>query len=158
MQSAFSSSSHAPTPPLRGTARAGKGESARLLPKDICGCQRSGPSRDTEPTRRRPRVSAGRRTGARRHENQDRSRTAHHLRTPPPARPKAPPTDRFGRSNRSAAGNPTWRLEAPVSRPRWSFPRGDRLAADTGVGASRPRLQVPVNRASSKGNRLAADT
>jgi hypothetical protein len=40
-------------------------------------------------------------------------------------------TDRLGRSNRSAAGNPTWHPTAPVSRPRWSFPKGDRLAADT---------------------------
>ena len=43
----------APTPALRGTARAGKGESARLLPKDRCGCQRSrGPSNGTMPTKR----------------------------------------------------------------------------------------------------------
>jgi hypothetical protein len=38
------------------------------------------------------------------------------------------------------------------------LPRGDRLAADTGAGASRPWLQDPVNRASSRKNRLAADT
>ena len=71
MRSAFSSPSHAPAPPLRGTARAGKGESARLLPKDIYGCQRSNPSCDTEPTKGRPCVSTGQRAGARRHGNQD---------------------------------------------------------------------------------------
>jgi hypothetical protein len=71
MRSAFSGSSHAPAPPLRGTAQAGKSENARLLPKDICNCQRSGPSRDTKPTKRRPHVAAGQRTGALRHENQD---------------------------------------------------------------------------------------
>jgi len=43
MRSAFLNPSQAPTPPLRRAARAGKGESARLLPKDICGCQRSAP-------------------------------------------------------------------------------------------------------------------
>jgi hypothetical protein len=50
MRSAPSNPSHAPTPPLRGTARAGKAESARLLPKDICGCQRSAPPNGTRPT------------------------------------------------------------------------------------------------------------
>jgi hypothetical protein len=96
MRSAFSSPSHAPAPPLRGTARAGKGESARLLPKDRCGCQRShGPSRGTGPTRKRPRVSAGQRTGARKHKDQDCSRTARHFQTPT-ARPKAPPTGSEG--------------------------------------------------------------
>jgi hypothetical protein len=74
-----------------------------------------------------------------------------------PARPKAPPTDRLGRSNRSAAGCPTWRPMAPVSRPRWSFPGGDRLAADDEDRASRPRLQDPVTRAPSREDRLAAD-
>jgi hypothetical protein len=112
------SPNHAPAPPLRGTARAGKSESARLLPKDRCGCQRPNPSHGTKPTKKRPCVSARQRTGARRHEDQDCSRTAHHSRTPPPARPKAPPTGRLGRSNRSAAGSLTWRLEAPVSRLR----------------------------------------
>ena len=124
MRSAFSSPSHAPTPPLRGTARAGKGESARLLPKDGYGCQRSSPSRSTKPTKKQPCVSARQRTGARRHEDQDRSRTALNPRTPAPARPKAPPTDRLGRSNRSAAGNPTWRPVAPVSRPVGASPEG----------------------------------
>ena len=96
MRSAFSGPCQAPTPPLRGTARAGKGESARLLPKDICGCQRSDPSRDPEPTRKRPRVSAGQRAVARRHKDQDRSRTALNPRRPPPTRPKAPPTGSEG--------------------------------------------------------------
>jgi hypothetical protein len=125
MRSAFPSSSHAPTPPLRGTARAGKSESARLLPKDRYGCQRSrGPSRGTEPTRRRPHVSAGQRASARRHRDQDRSRTALNPRIPPPTRPKAPPTDRLGRSNRSATGNPIWHPVAPVSRPVGASPKG----------------------------------
>jgi hypothetical protein len=37
-------------------------------------------------------------------------------------------------------------------------PRGDRLAADTEAGASWPWLQDPVNRVSSRTNRLAAAT
>ena len=71
MQSAFSRPSHAPTPPLRGTARTGKGESARLLPKDRYDCQRSDPSDGMKPTGGRPRVAAERRTGALRHEDQE---------------------------------------------------------------------------------------
>jgi hypothetical protein len=122
MRSAFSSSSHAPTPPLRGTARAGKGESARLLPKDRYNCQRSGPSNGTKPMKRRPRVAAGQRTGARRHKDQS---LQPHGSSPPDTAAGSPKgaTDRLGRSNRSAAGYPTWRPMAPVSRPFWSFPR-----------------------------------
>jgi hypothetical protein len=120
MRSAFSSPSHAPAPPLRGTARAGKGESARLLPKDRCGCQRShGPSRGTGPTRKRPRVAAGQKN---RCPKAQRSGLQPHG-------PSLPDTngspegaaDRLGRSNRSAAGSPTWHPKAPVSRPRYSF-------------------------------------
>ena len=140
MRSAFSSPSHAPTPPLRGTARAGKGESARLLPKDRCGCQRSGPSRGTEPTKERPRVAAGQRTGAREHKDQDCSRTARHFQTPP-ARPKAPPTSSEG----ATAPLREARLGArrrQFQGPHWSFPGGDRLAAETEVSAFRPGFKI----------------
>ena len=131
MRSASSSSGHAPTSPLRGTARAGQSESARLLPKDRCGCQRSGPSRGTEPTRRRPRVSAGQRAGARGHEDQNSSRTALDPRTPRAGSPE-------GAADQSARKEQPLRcrepdlatdgasFKAPLELPRKGPPRGGR--------------------------------
>jgi hypothetical protein len=122
MQSAFSRPCHAPTPPLRGTARTGKGESARLLPKDRCGCQRSDPSDGMKPTRGRPRVAAERRTSARRHE--DRNPQPHGPRPPDtainwPARKEQPLRCR---EPDLAPGGASFK--APLELPRRKPPRG----------------------------------
>ena len=117
MRSAPSDPSHAPTPPLRGTARAGKAESERsLASKRHMRLSKISSPNGTKPTKKRPRIAAGEKTGARRHKHHD-------LQPHGPSLPDtngAPEgaTDRLGRSNRSAAGNPTWRPRAPVSRFR----------------------------------------
>jgi hypothetical protein len=78
-----------------------------LLPKDRCGCQRSGPSDGTEPTKEQPRVAAGQRTGARRHEDQDRSRTALDPRTPRAGSPE-------GAADRPARKEQPLRCRSPI--------------------------------------------
>jgi hypothetical protein len=128
MRSAFPNLCQAPATPLRGTERAGKGESARLLPKDICDCQRSASPLDMEPTEKRPHITAGQRTSARRHK--DRDLQPHGPSLPDTAGSPEGTTDRLGRSNRSATGSLTWRPRVPVSRPRWGIPEGSRLSAD----------------------------
>ena len=158
MRSAHSGRHQINTAPLWGQRQPARRKRARLLPKDRYGCQRSGPSRGTGPTKGRPRVTAGQRAGALRHENQ--SLQPHGPRPPDTAAgsPKGA-ADRPARKEQPLrCGVPDLAPDGASFRPRWSFPRGDRLAADTEVSASRPRLQDPVTRASSRENRLAADT
>jgi hypothetical protein len=86
----------AATAPSRdSTGRQGRKRS--LASKRRIRLSKTKPSRGMmKPARKQPRVPAEQRAGARRHEDQDRSRTAHHLRVPLPARPKAPPTGSEG--------------------------------------------------------------
>jgi hypothetical protein len=84
------------------------------------------------------------------------SRTALNPRRPEP-HPKVPPTG-LERSNRSAAGCPTWRPRAPVSRPLSELPR---RASPRGENR-KWRLSAPLSRPGDpglpEGIRLAADT
>ncbi len=120
MRSAFSGPCQAPAPPLRGTARAGKGESAPLLPKDICDCQRSDSPHDMESTRKRPRIAAGQKMVPEGTKIMICSRTAHHFQTPP-ARPKAPPAGSEGATaplRGSDLAPESASFKAPLEHPR----------------------------------------
>ena len=127
MRSAPSNPSQAPTPPRRGTARAGQAESERSLASKrhiqlskIRPLARHGADEEAAPRFReaKSRCPKARRSGSQPHGPR-----------PPDTAAGSPEgaTDRPGKSNRSAAGNPTWRPRAPVSRPVGASPKGTAL-------------------------------
>ena len=128
MRSAFPNPCQAPAPPLAGQHGQARAKAPACFQKTYTAVKDQTPRATRSRRRDDPAFPRGKEQVPEGTKIKICSRTALDPRTPTPARPKAPPTGRPGRSNRSAAGGPTWRPIAPVSRPlelpRKGPPRG----------------------------------